>query len=172
MSRTPLIRGFRRREAVLPEDTAETPPPPGTAPVAVRRTLPHPGQLRRERRALLQGREERVRDLGGLMLEMYRRDQFRQDLLVERCEELAELEERLAEIDALLATSQAVRRPPAIRCACGTPVFRGSHFCAHCGRPTTDSPVIACAACGGPLAAEAHFCPACGATVPGGEEPA
>ena len=33
-------------------------------------------------------REERLRDLGGLMLEMYRRDQFRQDLLVDRCIEL------------------------------------------------------------------------------------
>ena len=56
-----------------------------------RRSLPHPGQLRRERRALLRAREGRLRDLGGLMLEMFRRDQFRQDLLVERCDELLAL---------------------------------------------------------------------------------
>ncbi len=153
----------------MPEDTAETPPPAGAAPVVLRRTLPQPGQLRRERRALLQAREERVRDLGGLMLEMYRRDQFRQDLLVDRCDELSELEERLAEIDALLSSSQAMRRPPAARCACGTPIFRGNHFCPHCGRPTTDSPVVVCASCGAALAAEARFCPACGAAVPGSE---
>jgi len=44
----------------------------------------------------LAAREDRLRDLGGLMLEMYRRDQFRQDLLVDRCVELVQLEERLA----------------------------------------------------------------------------
>jgi signal transduction histidine kinase len=163
------IRGLRRREGAAPEDTAETPPPVGAAPPPVRRPLPHPGQLRRERRALLQARGERIQDLGGLMLEMYRRDQFRQDLLVERCDELAELEERLAELDALLATSQAVRRPPAVRCACGTPIFRGSHFCAHCGRATNDRPVVPCSACGAALAADSRFCPACGASLPGSE---
>ena len=76
---------FRRAPAT---DTA--PPPP--TPRAVRRALPPAGQLRRERRALLAAREERLRDLGGLMLEMYRRDQFRQDLLVDRCTELARIE--------------------------------------------------------------------------------
>src|SRR5262249_11405085 len=87
VARPPPI-GRRRRRDAQPEDTAETPPPPGAQPVAVRRALPHAGQLRRERRLLLQARETRIRDLGGLMLEMYRRDQFRQDLVVERCEEL------------------------------------------------------------------------------------
>jgi hypothetical protein len=50
----------------------------------------------------LRVREERLRDLGGLMLEMFRRDQFRQDLLVERCEELVAVDERLRELDTLL----------------------------------------------------------------------
>src|SRR4051794_41937584 len=86
---------FRRAPAT---DTA--PPPP--TPRAVRRALPPAGQLRRERRALLAAREERLRDLGGLMLEMYRRDQFRQDLLVDRCIELGQLEERLAGVGGLL----------------------------------------------------------------------
>ena len=135
----------------------------------MRRPLPQPGQLRRERRLLLQAREQRLRDLGGLMLEMYRRDQFRQDLLVERCEELVELDERLGEIDALLSRSEAVRRAPAARCACGTALFRGTHFCPNCGRPAAEGPVVACGACGKALAAESRFCPACGEPVPGGE---
>ena len=33
-----------------------------------------PSELRRERRALLRLREQKLRDLGGLSLEMYRRD--------------------------------------------------------------------------------------------------
>src|ERR1700675_2247561 len=89
---------FRR----APATEAASPPP---TPRAVRRALPPAGQLRRERRALLAAREERLRDLGGLMLEMYRRDQFRQDLLVDRCIELGRIEERLADLDALLAAS-------------------------------------------------------------------
>jgi hypothetical protein len=110
---------------------APTPVPPGTP---VRRTLPPPGQLRRDRRALLRLREERIRDLGGLMLEMYRRDQFRQDLVVDRCTELVALEERIAELDALLSTAMSIRHRPAARCECGAPILWGSKFCPSCGR--------------------------------------
>lgn len=100
----------------------------------MRRPLPPPSQLRRERRALLRLREQRIRDLGGLMLEMYRRDQFRQDLLVERCSELATLEERLGELDALLSAALSIRRRPSARCECGAPVLWGTKFCPSCGR--------------------------------------
>jgi hypothetical protein len=123
--------------------------------------------LRRERRALLRAREERLRDLGGLMLEMFRRDQFRQDLLVERCDELIALDERLQELDTLLAAAVSVRRaaPPA-RCACGAPLVWGSHFCANCGRPVAATPpVVGCTNCGGALAADAKFCAVCGTPV-------
>jgi hypothetical protein len=132
-----------------------------------RRTLPHPGHLRKERRALLRVREERLRDLGGLMLEMFRRDQFRQDLLVERCDELTALDERLQELDTLLAAAVSVRRAaPAARCACGAPLVWGSHFCANCGRPAAATPpVIGCAQCGSALAADAKFCAVCGKAV-------
>jgi hypothetical protein len=97
------------------------PPQPG-APV--RRHLPPPAQLRRDRRTLLRVREQRIRDLGGLMLEMYRRDQFRQDLVVDRC----------AELVALLSTALSLRHRPAARCECGAPILWGSKFCASCGR--------------------------------------
>jgi uncharacterized protein YjiS (DUF1127 family) len=164
VARPSLLARFRRKETV---STAARPPAPP------RRSLPHPGQLRRERRALLRMREERLRDLGGLMLEMFRRDQFRQDLLVDRCEELIALDERLQELDTLLAAAASARRPaPAARCACGAPVVWGAHFCANCGRPVAASrPVVACAQCGAPLAADAKYCAACGKPV-GDERPA
>jgi hypothetical protein len=101
------------------------------------------------------------------MLEMFRRDQFRQDLLVDRCEELLALEERLQQLETLLAASVSVRRaaPPA-RCSCGAPLVWGAHFCANCGRPTAATrPVVACANCGKALSADAKFCAACGRAV-------
>ena len=114
-------------------------------------------------------REERLRDLGGLMLEMYRRDQFRQDLLVERCDELVALDERLRELDTLLAATVSARRPaPPARCACGAPLAAGTHFCANCGRPVAAAPpVVACTKCGTALAADAKFCAVCGQPVEG-----
>jgi hypothetical protein len=116
--------------------------------------------LRRERRALLARREEKLRDLGGLMLEMYRRDRFREDLVRDRCDELLELDARLAELDWLL--EYARRRVPPIRCACGAPLGPGVHFCQNCGRPAADAPVVACTACGHALPADAEYCPRCG----------
>jgi uncharacterized protein YjiS (DUF1127 family) len=129
-----------RRAPAEPAPPQPTPPPSART---VRRALPPAGQLRRERRALLQVREERLRDLGGLMLEMYRRDQFRQDLVVDRCVELQRLEERLADLDALLtaAVSRGRTRPSA-RCECGAPIFWGSKFCGQCGRPVAEAPPL------------------------------
>jgi hypothetical protein len=75
------------------------------------------------------------------MLEMYRRDQFRQDLLVDRCTELASLEERLTELHTLLAAAVSRGKThPAVHCACGAPVFWGSNFCPQCGRPVGAAP--------------------------------
>jgi hypothetical protein len=66
---------------------------------------------------------------------MVRRDAFREDLVYQQCAELIGIEERIQELDALLATATAVRRtPPAARCSCGAPILWGSHFCANCGR--------------------------------------
>src|SRR5215210_5074691 len=144
-----LLERLRRRDA------SGAPPPP--APV--RRRPPTPGQVRRERRALTRAREERIRDLGGLLLEMYKRERLRPELVFDQCAEIVGLEERIAELDAALAT--LTRRTGDARCACGAPLVWGSHFCANCGRPAGD-PVVACAHCGHPLAAEASFCANCG----------
>jgi hypothetical protein len=92
---------------------------------------------------LLAARERQLRDLGGLLVEMYRRDQFRQDLLVDRCDDLARLDERVAELDALLAAAVSRGRTrPAARCECGAPIFWGSKFCTQCGRPVVQAPPL------------------------------
>jgi hypothetical protein len=127
-----------------------------------RQALPAPGAIRRARRLLAETREEKLRDLGGLLLEMFRRDRFREDLISERCEELLALEERLAELDAMLAA--ALRRPPVARCSCGSPLPFRAHFCPNCGRPA-GVPVVACSACGHALPADASFCPQCGGSA-------
>ncbi|HZQ15185.1 MAG TPA: hypothetical protein VFA82_00300 [Gaiellaceae bacterium] len=90
---------------------------------------PHAGVLRRERRALLKAREDALRDVGGLLVEMYRRGGFRDDLLAERAAGVIGIDARLAEIDELL---HGPRRRP--RCECGAPLLRGSRFCPSCGR--------------------------------------
>ncbi|HZQ81865.1 MAG TPA: zinc ribbon domain-containing protein [Gaiellaceae bacterium] len=89
----------------------------------------HAGVLRRERRALLKAREHALREVGGLLVEMYRRGGFRDDLLAERAASIVGIDARLAEIDELLHSPKRVPR-----CACGAPVLRGSHFCPNCGR--------------------------------------
>lgn len=92
---------------------------------------PTPRELRRERKALVLFREDRLRDLGGLALEMYKRDRFDAGLVVERCAELVAVEARVHEIDALLDGSSQVRAV----CVCGAPLLLGARFCATCGRP-------------------------------------
>ena len=159
MARIPGLGRFRRRNdeqapAAAAEEPAATPLP--------RRAAPSPGALRRERRAILREREERIRDIGGLALEMVRQDRFRDDLLVEHCHEVLGLEARLYELDAMLTASATARRTPSGRCECGAPVVWGSHFCANCGRPVGESPVVACPDCAHPLPADAKFCAGCG----------
>jgi hypothetical protein len=98
---------------------------------------PSPGLLRRERRALLRAREERLRDLGGLMVEMYRRRAWREDILHERCAEVIGIDARLGEIDELLHGGEGTDR-----CStCGAAVLVGSHFCPNCGALLDDGVV-------------------------------
>jgi hypothetical protein len=97
------------------------------AGIAPRRA--HAGVLRRERRALLKAREDALRDLGGLLVEMYRRGGFRDDLLQERAAAVVGIDARLGEIDGLLHGSRRIAR-----CECGAPILRGSRFCPSCGR--------------------------------------
>ena len=79
-------------------------------------------------------REERLRDLGWLTLEMYRRDHFNPELVVERCSELVAVEARVSEIDALLARARGLRARAGAICACGAPILVGARYCPSCGR--------------------------------------
>ena len=86
----------------------------------------------------MRARDVELRNLGGLVAEMYRRGAaFRDDLLAESCAQVVGIDARIAEIDAVLDSHAAT-------CSCGAPIFRGSHFCANCGR-AVDEP-----AAGGP----------------------
>jgi zinc-ribbon domain len=103
-----------------------------------RAALPTPGAIRRERRALLAMRDDQLRDLGGLIFEMFRYDRFNEELVRERCTELLDLDERLAELEELhrAATNSA----PLLRCAsCGAELAPSSHFCSNCGNPAGSS---------------------------------
>jgi hypothetical protein len=130
MARLPLLPRLLRQQSASSDDS------PAAAPARKRRPAPPVGELRRERRALLRHREQRLRDLGGLALEMYRRDRFREDLLLERCAELIGLEARIQELDVLLGGTRALRAARArARCDCGAPLLLGARFCANCCRP-------------------------------------
>ena len=133
---------------------------------ATRRAASSPGALKRERRALLREREQLVRDLGGIVYEMFRLDRFRVELVTDRCRMLASLDDRIDEIDTLL--SAATSRGP--RCECGAPIPWGAHFCQNCGRPAGPRAVVACARCGSPLPADVQFCGSCGTPVELGAE--
>ena len=103
--------------------------------------VPAPRELKRERKALLEVREERLRDLGGLALEMYKRDRFNAGLVVERCAELVAIEARVQEIEALLDGTARVRRGGGgAVCICGAPILLGARFCASCGRRLGGAP--------------------------------
>ena len=105
--------------------------------------VPPVRELKRERKALLLVREERLRDLGGLALEMYKRDRFNADLFVERCAELVAIEARVHEIDALLDGSIGLRRGGGgAVCLCGAPILLGARYCATCGRSVGEAPAV------------------------------
>jgi hypothetical protein len=156
---------FARRPPASPQLAVdggeEMSPPEPSPPLTAASAL-------RERRSLVRRREIEMRDVGGLAVEMVRRDRFKPDLLVSRASEVLALEQRIHELDAFLAASEAVPRAmrAATLCKCGAPLVRGAHFCAHCGRPAVETaPLVACGHCGNPLPAEANFCSACGNSV-------
>ena len=96
-------------------------------------------ELKRERKSLLLFREERLRDLGGLALEMYKRDRFNAELFVEHCAELVAIEARVHEIDTLLDNTFRIRSGGGgAVCICGAPILLGARFCATCGRALGD----------------------------------
>ena len=122
-------------------------------------------------------REERLRDLGGLALEMYKRDRFNAGLVVERCAELVAIEARVQEIDALLDGTRAHsprRRRRALHLRRADPPRRAvlrelwparSGLRRAAGRPDRTRLDDACPRCREPLAAGQEYCLECGARV-------
>jgi hypothetical protein len=144
-------------------------PPPAAEPVE---RLPPPSRLRRERRNLARHREVEIRDVGGLAVEMARRDRFKPELIFERANDVLQIEQRINELDGFLLAAAAVPRGTRSvqLCRCGAPLLPGSHFCSHCGRPSpAAAPVITCSHCGQPLPADTNFCSFCGNPVAGAE---
>jgi hypothetical protein len=119
----------RRRTDTVPADVAPPDVKPPTAAAARQGRRPHAGLLRRERRELVAARDQKLQELGGLLVEMYRRGAFRDDLLQERCAQLVGIDTRLTEIEDLLHGRAGTRI-----CTCGAPIPFGAHFCANCGR--------------------------------------
>ncbi len=69
------------------------------------------------------------------MLEMYRQDDVRQDVLQEQAAAIVALEDRVREVDRLLA-ARTSRARSGVRCGrCGTPLHSGARFCPSCGQP-------------------------------------
>ena len=77
-------------------------PPPEVEGIAAAAALARRACSGASRRCSLRAREAKLRDLGGLVVEMYRRGAFREDLLEERCADAVGIDARLAEIDDLL----------------------------------------------------------------------
>jgi hypothetical protein len=150
-----------------PEEKAETDRGRGSGKEKKpRQPVANLSRVRRERRALMREREARIRDLGGLMLEMYRRDQFREDLIVEHCAQAMGIENRIHELETILLRARSGRVTPGPQCACGAPLLFGARFCANCGRPTDLAGAgEKCAYCGQTLSSGAEFCASCGAAV-------
>ena len=147
------------------------PPEPGAEVVEVVEVVetseppePDPATLQRERRELTARREIEMRDVGGLAVEMVRRDRFNEDLLVSRAHEVLALEQRMHDLDSLLVAEATARSYPNLAyCKCGAPLIPGVHFCGHCGRPATTTPaVVTCSRCGQALPADVNFCSFCG----------
>ena len=94
---------------------------------------PAASDLRRERRALLLLREERLYT-GGLTLEMYRRDHFNEALVVERCAELVAIEARVSERSTRSSAVPGFAAGSARSAPAALPLLIGARFCPSCGR--------------------------------------
>lgn len=126
--------------------------------------------LQDRKRRLLTARDATLRDLGGLMLEMYKRNRFREELLLDKCEEILAIEVEVAHIDQRLfqlspPTAAGVR--PIGRCECSSPILPGQNFCGVCGRAfTTLTQSRVCTRCGAGLRPGDSFCASCGTQAP------
>ena len=150
---------FRRlpKSPPEPEAPAGSPAEPDDQPTGVVEPPSpplDPGRIRRERRRLLERRQESVYHLGGLAFELYRRDMLAEPVLRRRAEDVADIDRSVLEIDERLSTLDEERRtqraerreerrlakelksrPSGYCLSCGTPYRDPTNFCANCGSP-------------------------------------
>jgi hypothetical protein len=148
-------RLFRRapREAALP------PPPPVESPPAEAATevIPAPekptppAQLRKQRRELMDRREDVVYHLGGLAYELHRRDMLEERVMRIRADMVAGIDAQVRDIDARIEEMERARRekrddrrkrpasepePLGYCTVCGSPyIQQEARFCWSCGSP-------------------------------------
>lgn len=142
-SRQPILT---RRRAVRSEASAsrsETSVKPADDPVPPR--FPERAKLRRRLRHLRTLREVQLRDLGGLVLDLYKFRETRNDLLLPRLEEVRTTDRELRELEAVLDDRRPLRelREPGIggKCPkCDAYVGTSASFCSRCGAPAPSAP--------------------------------
>ena len=110
---------------------------------AIRLGLTQRGRLRRQVRFLRKQRELQMRDLGGLIFDMYRFGSKRQDLVREKLRLMFEADRELRAFEAMLGGRRdplAVREPGvAGSCPrCLTLYSTDAHYCWRCGLALTE----------------------------------
>ena len=134
-------RRSRARSAPPDVPAVQEPAEPGEILDSKGRPATH-AALRRERKTIIERRQSAVYHLGGLAFELYRRDLLAEPVMRDRAGQLAALDERVRQIDALLGDKERrrrSRRPPApagpAGCclSCRAPFDEGDRFCSSCG---------------------------------------
>ncbi len=167
-----LERGTGTRSSSQLPDGGDSPSNADEALTTLEGTTQRPsagdiGRLRKERRRLLKAREQAVRDLGGLTLEMVRLDTFKPDLLMRRARDILGLEASAHDVEDTLAEAKRSIPSPGIGatapCTCGAANEPSASFCRDCGRALTpDAGTRRCNRCASTLPGDAAFCPCCG----------
>jgi hypothetical protein len=121
---------------------------------AIRLGLTERGRLRRQVRFLRKQRELQMRDLGGLIFDMYRFGSKRQDLVREKLRLMFEADRELREFEAMLGGRRRALevREPGVGGSCPrclTLYSTDAHYCWRCGLALTEE-----AEAGGVLDAE------------------
>jgi hypothetical protein len=110
---------------------------------AIRLGLTERGRLRRQVRFLRKQRELQMRDLGGLIFDMYRFGSKRQDLVREKLRLMFEADRELREFEAMLGGRRAPLevREPGVGGSCPrclTLYSTDAHYCWRCGLALTE----------------------------------
>jgi hypothetical protein len=168
---TAIISGAAA-EPVSDDPYDEANAPAGTLVEAPAEPLPEvappagkPPALKRKRRDLDRRRQKALLDLGGLVVEMARRERMRVDLLKSRASIVLTLDAEIDAVDQSLKTPAAARgraaaaAAPAVEPAscptCGTTIPAGANYCPSCGTSLlTDAPAGTAAAPAGSAPAE------------------